>query len=164
MDATIIKRQIATDTPLKIGCPEDFARVRSAFLQPGFEECVAHHALLGAGFALDDFLLPSRPRESEPTEFGPLIALFVEQKEVPREQLEHLLDRQTLTAFQNLDLIRVSESDSSTYYSPVVLYPIDDFLITSDYYKPRVEGWAPPADSVYAALHSIPRLHLTPVP
>jgi hypothetical protein len=74
MDATIIKRQIATDTPLKIGCPEDFARVRSAFLQPGFEKDAIYRALLRAGFGLDDDLLAPQPLKSDPAEFGPLIA------------------------------------------------------------------------------------------
>ena len=97
-----------------------------------------------------------------PPTLGRSLRCFVEQKQIPRGQLDQVLDPPTRTAFQNLDLIRVSESDSSRYYAPVVLYPIDGFLIASDYYKPPVEGWTPPADSVYPALHSTPLLRVLP--
>jgi SAM-dependent methyltransferase len=162
MDAPTVKRQLDKDSALRIGSPEDFAKVRKALRQPGFEEETVQRALLNAGFTLDDDVLSTQAVNSEIRDFGPLIALFVEQRQVPRGQLEQLLDHETLASFVNLDLMRVSESDSSRYYSPVVLYPIDDLFIASDYYKPPVEGWTPPADSVYPALHSIPLLRVVP--
>jgi len=152
--------QLSADYPLRIGNPEDFARVRIALSGPGFDERSTHQALLNAGFSFDDDVLAPQPA-SEPLQAGPLIALFVEQKQVQREQLERLFDDQTLTSFRNLDLIRVCESNSS-YYSPVILYPVGDVLIASDYYKPPVEGWTPPTDSVYPALHSLSLLRVVP--
>jgi carbamoyltransferase len=151
---THVATPLPAEMPLRIGDPEDFARVRTALRQSGFEESAVYQALSKAGFCFEDDPLASPTRSAGVTEFGPLIELFVEQKDVPRKQLDHFLAADTITSLLNLDLVRISESDPSKYYSPVVLYPINGLLIASDYYKPPQEGRPQPVDSVYPALHS----------
>ena len=136
------------DFPLRLGNPEDFARVRTILRAPGFEESTVHRILRRSGYsALGS---ESVDQDKTPTpEPNALMKLFIELKRVPRSEVEEATDRATVEAFLRLDLIRVCEDDASGCFSPVFLHPVGEFLIASDHYN-KSSG----PESVFPAIHT----------
>jgi len=133
--------------PLRLGDPEDFARVAAALRGPDFEESAVHRILRDSGNT-------ALGAESiEPKVAGGLasssvlLRLFIELKRVPRAEVEAALDRATVDSFLALDLMRGGDADC--FESPVFLYPVGEMLIASDHYN-KSSG----ADSVFPAIQT----------
>lgn len=134
--------------PLRLGSPEDFARVRAALSQSGFDDATVQRILRAGG----QTVLGGAPSEAvrgddSPIDLNPLLRLFVELKPVERGEVERMLDRPTLDAFLALDLLRPCGQDA--FESPVFLYPVGGLLLVSDYYNQSMG-----ADSVFPAIQT----------
>lgn len=131
--------------PLRLGDPEDFARVAKALRTPLFSEASVHRALRGAGQSVLGSDAPGADQDAA-EEPGALLKLFVELKSIAREEVEQAMDRATLQSFLALDLIRAA---GEAYESPVFLYPVGGMLIASDHYDKSLG-----ADSVFPAIQT----------
>ncbi len=132
--------------PLRLGAPEDFARVGKALRTPPFSEGAVHRVLREAGQSVLG-LDAAEPESAAPHKPDVFLQLFVELKAVPRAEVERGMDRATLESFLALDLIRPTGADA--YESPVFLYPVGEMLIASDHYNKSLG-----ADSVFPAIQT----------
>jgi hypothetical protein len=132
--------------PLRLGDPEDFARVAAALRGRDFEESAVHRILRDTGnTALGAESI--EPKDAGGLDSSVLLKLFIELKPVPRAEVEAAMDRATLDSFLALDLVRRGDADCLA--SPVFLYPVGEMLIASDHYD-KSSG----ADSVFPAIQT----------
>ncbi len=131
--------------PLRLGAPEDFARVAAALRSAEFAESAVHRILRDSGNSA--LGAETIERVDATVVSSAFLKLFVEMKPVPRAAVEAAMDRATLDSFLALDLIRSGNADS--FEAPVFVYPVGELLIASDPYDRSVG-----ADSVFPAIQT----------
>ncbi|HYE66381.1 MAG TPA: methyltransferase [Pyrinomonadaceae bacterium] len=142
--------------PLRIGSPEDFARVGSSLRDAGFDEMTVCRTLKIAEMSDVGSI------KAEEADFGGIserlalfIKLFLFLRLMPRAEVERLLDRATLDSFLTLGILRIGEYGADQYYTPVLLYPVAGFLIVSDRHSnPDRSEFVPPPDVVFPAIYA----------
>jgi SAM-dependent methyltransferase len=140
--------------PIRMGTPDQFVRVASALREAQFDQETVCRILkikrmseVGSPKS-DDFDFAG---VSEPLRI--FIRLFLFLKLVPRPEVEQVLDSETLEAFLSLGLLRHGEFGSDHFHAPILLYPVEDFLMVSDRHSnPDKSKFEPPPDIVFPAI------------
>lgn len=157
MATTMTGQTIAAESvPLRIGAPEDFARVRESLRAAEFDEATVCRALKIPDMAeLGRVKMKDIDFASLSVEFALFIRLFVLMESVSREEVEKKLAPDVLASFRALDLLRVGNTLNITerYYTPVFFYPVANLLIASDRHdNPDGSEFTPPPDIVFPAI------------
>lgn len=146
--------QVQPDSiPLHLGTPEEFAQVRSAlysarFDEPTFFETFKVEQMSDVG-GVD---LKTLDMSKVPEEFEMFVRIFFGQRSIPLADVERVLGSSTLHAMLSLGLLRQFGVDS--VYAPVLLYPVDGFLIASDRHtNPDGSEFKAPPDIVFPAIY-----------
>lgn len=143
------------DVPLRMGAPEDFARVRAALRAAGFtEEKVCPALRLTDIMNVGTARMETADLASVSEELGAYIKLFLLLEHVERAEVERAVAKETLDSFLALDLLRLGEFGSGPeYFTPVFLYPVTGLWIVSDRHtNPDGSEFEPPADVVFPAI------------
>src|SRR5260370_8288163 len=117
-----------SQSPLRIGTPEEFAEVRSAVKVASYDEATIYQTLKiedmsevgGIDFRKIDFSNVSQ-------QFELLFRLFFGQRSVPLADVERVLQPETLRAFLSLGLLGPAEFLVDTLYPKSSLYPLSRF-------------------------------------
>ena len=119
--------------PIRMGLPEEFARVATALKDAQFNDETICRTL-----KISRMSEVGTPR-SDNFDFGDaseqlqiFIRLFLFLKLVPRPEVEHAIDRTTLDAFISLGLLVHGQYGADTYHAPILLYSVAGFLMVSD--------------------------------
>jgi methylase of polypeptide subunit release factors len=142
--------------PIRMGRPEDFARVRDFFRGVGFND-VSLCRRLGIATMSDigDVRWDGVARDDTPAALGWCIDAFVRGAPPPASESRALCGQEVFAAFEALGLLRPAKHDPSAVVCPVWLYPIDDFIIVSDRHDdPDGDAFVPADDIVFPALHA----------
>jgi hypothetical protein len=144
-----------SQSPLRIGTPEEFAEVRSAVKVASYDEATIYQTLKieemsevgGIDFRKIDFSKVSQ-------QFELLFRLFFGQRSVPLADVERVLQPETLRAFLSLGLLGSGEFGVDNLYAKVLLYPVAGFLIASDRHtNPDGSHFTAPSDIVFPAIY-----------
>ncbi len=141
--------------PIRMGMPEEFARVATALKDAQFDEETICRTLKISRMSevgtprTDDFDFGSASEQLQI-----FIRLFLFLKLVPRFEVEHALDRATREAFLSLGLLVRGEFGEDHYHSPILLYSVSGFLMVSDRHSnPDGSYFDPPSDIVFPAIY-----------
>jgi len=119
--------------PLRFGAPEDYARVVKTLRGADFTEAAVCRALaLGNMSDLNSGHAQNTDLTGTPPHLALFIRLFLFFETLARLEIEMLLDRETIEAFFNLDILRPIDDRADECYTSVFLYPVLDFYIASD--------------------------------
>ncbi len=145
--------------PLRLDNPAACAAVRSWLVEADFAEETIRR-LLGIK-ELSEFRSVS-PEVADRNADGPLlpllIRLFLFSASFPRAAVEEVIAPDLLAALTALDLLRLGnfaggQGQGEWWYAPVLLYPVDGFLIASDRHdSPDGSPFVPPPDIVFPAI------------
>ena len=115
-----------------MGSYEQFAAVARLFREAGFNEGTICRAF-GLGDMSDVGRLTSEDvaRADISRELSVLVQLFLVLVLVPRPEVEQALDAESIKSLAALGLL-VHDDPGDNFYSPVLLYPVDGFVIASD--------------------------------
>jgi hypothetical protein len=149
------------NTPLRLGNPEDFARMESLLKTASFDEPTICRAL-----KIEDMsdIGSVKPEETDLITAGSgllalLIRIFLFLQSPRREEVERLIDPAALRSLLALDVLRLARFNfqgtaDEVYYSPVLLYPVAGLLIASDRHNnPDGSPFVPPPDIVFPAIY-----------
>ena len=148
---------VSAGMPLRIGTPEEFARVRAKLRAAGFDEQTVCPALrIGNMSDLGKARAETTDFASVTPELGLFLKLFLLVERVARAEVERLLDQETLDSFLALDLLRLGQFDGQEqYYTPVFFYPVMDVWIASDRQdSPDGSPYEAPPDIVFPAIYA----------
>jgi SAM-dependent methyltransferase len=142
--------------PLRIGSRQDFARVAQSLRDAGFDETTLCRVLKINNMAE---LGAAKTEELDYGELPPSLALFIRaflsMELIPRAEVEKVLDRETLSSFLALDLLRLVDAGAlEMYHTPVLFYPLKDFLVASDRRDNDTLGFVSLSDLVFPAIFS----------
>jgi SAM-dependent methyltransferase len=148
----------AENMPVRLGTPEQFARVRRFFHDVGFNDASVCSVLkipdmsraIGIGRETLDTASVSPALLAA-------IDLFVLGIAIPAGDFRAACGEETHAAFAALNLIRETKNSAGAQASaivcPVWLYPVDGFLAASDRHDDADGGtYRPPGDAVFPAL------------
>jgi SAM-dependent methyltransferase len=144
--------------PLRLGAPEDFARVASLLRSAPYDSEGVCRALQVARVAEIGVAIQDSARLAASGEWplvGLLIRLFLAHEDVPAAEVERLVDPPTIASLLALDLLRRRTGrEGATYAAAVLLCPVAGFLAASDRGESfGTVGPAPIADVVFPALY-----------
>ena len=123
---------ISRAAPLKMGSSEEFARIGSVLRAASFDE-----RTICTAFGLSDMSDVARVRVADTEQAAIsyqlqiLCRLFLVLRLVPRGEVEQAFDQATISSFLSLGLLGLGEYGDN-FYSKVLLYPVDGFVIASD--------------------------------
>ena len=144
--------------PLRLGNAEHFARAREFFRTSRFDEPTILSVLkLGDMADLSGIKLDEVEIKPASETLLLLIRLFLFTEPAPRMKVERLIDSPSLESLLALDVIRLGHLPAygadEVYYTPVFLYPVDDFIVASDRRSnPDGSAFTPPSDIVFPAI------------
>ncbi|HEU4386746.1 MAG TPA: methyltransferase [Blastocatellia bacterium] len=144
--------------PLRLGTAEHFAAAREFFRTSGFNEPTILNVLkLGDMADLSGIKLDEVEIKPASETLLLLIRLFLFTEPAPRMKVERLIDAGSLESLLALDMIRLGHlpayQDDEVYYTPVFVYPVDEFVVASDRRSnPDGSGFTPPPDIVFPAI------------
>src|SRR6266513_93298 len=146
----------SADLPLRIGQPQEFARVREFFQQVAFDD-VSLCRTLGMGdmselgrLRWDDIWLDSN---SDPLRW--CLRVFVRGLQAAEQESRTVCGEETFVALLSLGLLRSAKKDARVVLCPVWVYPVDGFVVASDRRDdPDGEPYTPPADVVFPAIYA----------
>ena len=140
------------EPPLRMGTPEEFARVVSVMSAAGFDEATVCRTVKIEEIADLNSVEPDCLKDA-PELLALFIRLFLFMDLVPRAEVERVLDRATVDSLLALDLLRIGEYGADRYYTPVFLYPVAGLIVASDRHtSPDGSAFEPPADIVFPAI------------
>src|SRR5512145_1669138 len=119
--------------PLRFGSQDDYARVAGSLKKADFTEATICRTLaLGNMSDLNSGHAKNCDLNDAPPCLALFIRLFLFFETVARLEIEMLLDRETIDAFLQLDILRPVAENDCEYYTSVFLYPVAGFYIASD--------------------------------
>ena len=119
--------------PLRFGSPDDYARVAGSLKKADFTEATICRTLaLGNMSDLNSGHAKNCDLNDAPPCLALFIRLFLFFETVARLEIEMLIDRETIDAFLQLDILRLVAENDCEYYTSVFLYPVAGFYIASD--------------------------------
>ncbi len=141
-------------TPVRIGEPEQFARIVRSLKGSSFDE-----ETICRVFKLNNMSDVGSITESdvERSDISPglqvLIRLFLLPSLVARTEVERVFDRGTINSFLSLGLLGTGEFGNDEFYARALLYPVAGFFIASDRHSlPDESEFEPPPDVVFPAI------------
>jgi len=146
----------ATNFPLRIGAPEEFARVRAFFQAAGFED-----ASLCRVLGIADLSDLNRVRwedirlDGSSAPLGWCLQVFVRGLSATEQESRALCGDEIFAALESLGLLRRSKKHATAVLCPVWVYPVDGFVVVSDRRDdPDGEPFTPPEDVVFPAIYA----------
>ncbi|HEY0077389.1 MAG TPA: methyltransferase [Pyrinomonadaceae bacterium] len=145
----------ADELPLRLGSDEEFARVRSLFVEEGFdEESIGRILKLEEMADLSSVDTDKADLADVPERLAFLIRFFLFVQTMPLSDARRALSPEELAALEALDLLRVADFDAERCYSPAFLYPVAGCLIASDRRNnPDGSPFQESADIVFPAIN-----------
>jgi SAM-dependent methyltransferase len=144
-----------TGFPLRLGTPEEFARVGEFFKRSGFDDKTTCRA-----FGIEEMSDLGQVNWEKVSLEGVSAALrwcitvFLRGLRADETESRRICGDEALRALVALGLLRSSRKDSAKVVSPVWLYPADGFLVASDRRDdPEGEAFAPAEDVVFPAIY-----------
>ncbi len=155
--------------PIRLGAPEEFARVRDFLRVVRFDEpSVAAALKIPSISRLREANFEAMERGTAPPALLTVIDLLVRGDAVAADHFRAVCGEATFAAFTALDLIREARQQAGAVFCPIWLYPVDGLLIASDR-QASLKGEARPktTDVVFPAhdsgtLQLLRRLPTTP--
>jgi SAM-dependent methyltransferase len=141
-------------TPVRMGSPEEFARIALVLTEASFDEATICRACKLTDMSDSGSIQAS---DIESADISPrlrlLIRLFLLPALVPRTELELAFDQVEINSFLSLGLLGTGEFGNDDFYSRVLLYPVAGFFIASDRHSlPDYSEFEPPPDIVFPAI------------
>src|SRR5947209_2734819 len=129
----MVSGSFTLEIPIRIGSDEEFVRVASALKEASFDEETLLRTLKIKKMSEIGTVSIEKLDLTEPSEQLKLfLRLFISLSLVPRDEVEQVLDAETLAAFESLGLLKSGEYGDDQFYSTALLYPVAGFFITSD--------------------------------
>jgi SAM-dependent methyltransferase len=144
-----------TDFPLRLGSRAQFEAVRSVLHNAGFDEGTLCGVLKVTALSeLGTLQRTAIDLENLARPLSLLIRLFLLGETIAPQEFEAELGPDARSAFLALDLVRRGQFGGGCYYTPVFLYPVEEFLVVSDRQSnPDGSPFVEPLDMVFAALY-----------
>jgi SAM-dependent methyltransferase len=151
----MVQQPKTEEPPLRIGAPEDFARVEGSLRDAGFEESRVCGALQIPDIsAVGKTSTETADLSKTPPALALFVRLFLFFESVRQAEVEQVLDGTALDSFLSLDVLRQDHSKPGHYYCPVFICPVAGLIIASDLYRTRDGSpFNPPPDVVFPALY-----------
>jgi methylase of polypeptide subunit release factors len=146
----------AASYPIRIGRPEEFARVRDFFRAADFNDAdICRLLAIETMSDIGGVDWSKVARDAMPPALGWCIDTFVRGAPPPAAKSSAICGEAVFAAFQSLGLLRPAKRDADALVSPIWLYPIDDFIMVSDRHDdPDGGDFVPADDIVFPALHA----------
>jgi hypothetical protein len=151
--------------PIRLGTPDDFARLRDYFRDVAFDADTIYGVLpFDQDGKLDTAQWERRKADVAPARrFA--IEVFFRGGSVPEGEFRATCSAETWRTLCALGLLRSSTAQPGELVSPVWIYPLDGLLVVSDRFEDADGGaFVPPDDVVFSALNHLTMrfLHILP--
>ena len=144
--------------PLRIGAPEDFARIRAFLARAGYADDVALCRTLDIPKISDLVRVDwdNTPLDTLPRELDLLLQLFVRAVLAAETELTEVFGAESLAAFLSLGLLQRSERHPGYLMATVWLSPVDGYVAISDLtVNPEGDDFQPFDDAVFPAIEAL---------
>jgi len=154
LDTTALPGQLPADLPIRIGTPQEFARVRRFLNSVQFDERAVCTALkIGDIAGTRNLRHDEIDYEAVSPAMRAAIELFIRGRSVSKNDFQKICGDEVFAAFGALGLVREARLRRAEIVCPVWLYPVDGFIIASDRLDDADGGFhCPPVDAVFPAL------------